>query len=608
MTSVTSKSMPSRSKPASSGPVGPRRGAAVRSPVPERPPVLLVPEHGDAQREPISLVSGGETLATFSVDSARMRGHQRLQMEGWSTGRLSFALELDGRCVDHAIGRSRRPDVAAARGVPEADGGHGWTIVTAPDAAAALGEWTIRVTLDDPRHEAAHRLRIVVDPATLPRSPRELIQAVGFIEAASTSPVTGEAVVVGWAIAPQGQPLFIEQDGVLHELEGPVVRFSRQDVIDAYRASHGDLTSNAGFLIRVDELAVGRPVRLVTQQADEMVVLGAAEVRSLPSDPVAAARWLFGLHTPRHLLAQRMACIDLPLLDPLIALQRRGQEQQPVEVHQLGQPVARPQASIIVPLYGRLDFVQHQLIDFSRDPWISAHAEVVYVLDDPQLVEPFAQQAPTWHRLYRLPFKWVWGSTNRGFSGANNLGLAHSCAPLLAFLNSDAFPQQPGWLQALIAELHGHPGLGAVAPRLTFGDGSIQHAGMEFARRDEWGIWINHHPRMGLAPALDPHTRTTAVPAITGACLVIERDTLEAAGAWDTGYLIGDFEDSDLCLRLRAHGLRVAHVPGVQLTHLERQSFKLLGQDEFRQKVVIYNAVRHQTRWSDALRELGQAL
>jgi GT2 family glycosyltransferase len=386
------------------------------------------------------------------------------------------------------------------------------------------------------------------------------------------------------------------------------VRFSRQDVMDAYRVSHGDLTSNAGFLIRVDDLAVGQPVRLVTQRGEDVIVLGSTQACALPSDPVVAARWLFGLHTPRHLLAQRMANIDLPLLEPLIALQRSGQRQQPVEVRQLGQPVAQPQASVIVPLYGRLDFVEHQLIEFSRDPWVSAHAEIVYVLDDPRLVEPFAQQAPAWHRLYRLPFKWVWGSTNRGFSGANNLGAAHSRAPVLAFLNSDAFPQQPGWLQTLIAELHGNPSFGAVAPRLVFGDGSMQHAGMAFVRRDEWGIWINHHPRMGLAPSLDPHTHTTTVPAVTGACLVIERDTFDAAGAWDTGYLIGDFEDSDLCLKLRANGLRVAYVPRVQLTHLERQSFKLLGQDDFRQKVVVYNAVRHQSRWADALLELGQAL
>ena len=35
-----------------------------------QPPVLRVPDHGDAQHGPISLVSGDEELAAFSIDSA----------------------------------------------------------------------------------------------------------------------------------------------------------------------------------------------------------------------------------------------------------------------------------------------------------------------------------------------------------------------------------------------------------------------------------------------------------------------------------------------------------------------------------------------------------
>jgi GT2 family glycosyltransferase len=141
------------------------------------------------------------------------------------------------------------------------------------------------------------------------------------------------------------------------------------------------------------------------------------------------------------------------------------------------------------------------------------------------------------------------------------------------------------------------PNIGAVGPRLVFGNGSIQHAGMDFQQRDELGIWVNHHPNMGLDPSLDPHTKLTLVPAVTGACLTLRRSDFDRVGGWDTGYLIGDFEDSDLCLKLRAQGQHVAYLPTVQLTHLERQSFKLLGDDEFRTRVVVYNAVRHQNRW-----------
>ena len=44
-------------------------------------------------------------------------------------------------------------------------------------------------------------------------------------------------------------------------------------------------------------------------------------------------------------------------------------------------------------------------------------------------------------------------------------------------------------------------------------------------------------------------------------------------------------------------GMKVGYLPDIQLTHLERQSFKELGNDDFRTRVVIYNAVRNQERW-----------
>jgi GT2 family glycosyltransferase len=87
------------------------------------------------------------------------------------------------------------------------------------------------------------------------------------------------------------------------------------------------------------------------------------------------------------------------------------------------------------------------------------------------------------------------------------------------------------------------------------------------------------------------------VPAITGACLLIRRTHFDLVEGWDTGYLIGDFEDSDLCLKIREAGLSIAYLPSVQLTHLERQSFKLFGDKNFRTKVTLFNAVRHQKRW-----------
>ena len=77
----------------------------------------------------------------------------------------------------------------------------------------------------------------------------------------------------------------------------------------------------------------------------------------------------------------------------------------------------------------------------------------------------------------------------------------------------------------------------------------------------------------------------------------MRRADFEYVGGWDTGYLIGDFEDSDLCFKLRQQGLRMLYVPHVQLTHLERQSMTQIGSNDYRMRVTIFNAVRHQMRW-----------
>ena len=569
--------------------------------------VSVVPPGSDVQEAPVSFRLGTESLATFKVDGVTFRGRRRLRIEGWAIGPLSMQLLVDGSVVDCINTRINRPDVAEEMGVAEGDEGHGWVLLSEAVPSSGKSEWTLKIILDHPNITSTHLFRLKVEKANSESSALSAFKPLGTLEGVVISAVAGMSVVAGWALLPSGAPLWLEQDGEYHDLESDEasIRFMRQDVMDMHGAYYGGFAIGAGFIALIEELTPNRPVNLVTALGDEYFTLSTIQATALSVDPVAVSRWLFGFSTPTHQLAERFAKVDMHVLQPLLANQRAYEAGLGVEIRQLGTSLARPAVSMIVPVYGRYDFIEHQLMEFVQDPWITANVELVYVIDDPKLIQGFYQQAEVWHRLYRLPFKWLWGGENRGFSGANNLGAAHSNGNALLFMNSDAFPQQPGWLQILLDALQSHPTFGAVAPRLVFGDGSMQHAGMEFVRRDELGIWINHHPRVGLDPALDPLKHIAPVPAITGACLLIERETFGRIGGWDTSYLVGDFEDSDLCLKLLTEGLLVGYVPNVQLTHLERQSFKFLGQDDWRQKVVVFNAVRHQSRWAAALIELA---
>lgn len=425
--------------------------------------------------------------------------------------------------------------------------------------------------------------------------------ARGYLEAASCLRDGSGGVVVGWLLcAPDATVWLEDEEGNTFSMDS-AFRLFRQDVLDAVGADVSEGMPESGFILRIGGAKPGGRLRLLAASNRGIHMLGEVAISELPADPAGAAKWLFTVQTPLAELPRRFAQVDRPLIEHLIQRKQSGWARLPERVHRLGHAIEQPLVSIIIPLYGRIDFVEHQMVEFASDSWLAKHAEIIYVVDDPALVEPFTMQAPALHRLYKIPFTWIWGSANRGFSGANNLGAKYARAPYLNFLNSDAFPQQEGWLKQLLDTLASREDIGVIAPRLVFADGSIQHAGMNFQRRDELDIWINHHPSMGTDPLLDPHRELTMLPAVTGACMLLRTRDFDKVGRWDTGYLIGDFEDSDLCLKLRRAGLLAAYLPTVQLTHLERQSFKLIGQGDFRTKVVIYNAARHQDRWSELI-------
>jgi GT2 family glycosyltransferase len=134
-------------------------------------------------------------------------------------------------------------------------------------------------------------------------------------------------------------------------------------------------------------------------------------------------------------------------------------------------------------------------------------------------------------------------------------------------MNSDVFPCKSGWAVTLQQQLEDNREFGILSPRLVFPNGGLQHIGMEPVWREAFGLWTNRHPMMGFDPKCDPAKTLQEVPLVSGACVALRSDDLEAVGGWSTDYLIGDFEDSDLCLALRERGLKAGYLPTVSLTH-----------------------------------------
>jgi GT2 family glycosyltransferase len=248
-----------------------------------------------------------------------------------------------------------------------------------------------------------------------------------------------------------------------------------------------------------------------------------------------------------------------------------------------------------VPVYRNLKFLRFQLGAFARDAEMR-RAELICVLDSPE------QRAEVEHllrglaRLHELALTLVVQAANGGYASACNAGTAVATAPVLLLLNSDVVPDIPGWLGLLLRRLSRDRRLAAVGPKLLFDDGSIQHAGLLFAR-EPGGAWFNDHYFKGFPRHYPPACTARRVPGITGAAFCVRRAAFEAAGGLCTDYVVGDYEDSDLCLKLRAAGHEIAYEPAAELFHFERQSIASHA-GYARTMACAYNRRLHDQRWS----------
>jgi GT2 family glycosyltransferase len=241
-------------------------------------------------------------------------------------------------------------------------------------------------------------------------------------------------------------------------------------------------------------------------------------------------------------------------------------------VHDFGTVSGSPEVSIIVPLYRRIDFLEQQLAQFCHDPEIGRN-ELIYVLDSPELAEDLADFALQLFRLYQIPFRVAVLKQNAGFSGVNNVGSSLARGRLLLLLNSDVLPDQPGWVGKMTAFYDSTPRIGALGPKLLYEDDSLQHAGLYFFRPLGSSVWTNQHYFKGLHRLLPAANVTRKVPAVTAACLMISHRLYQEIGGLRGVYVQGDYEDSDLCLRLLEAGHENWYLPQVELYHLEGQSY-----------------------------------
>lgn len=191
---------------------------------------------------------------------------------------------------------------------------------------------------------------------------------------------------------------------------------------------------------------------------------------------------------------------------------------------------------------------------------------------------------------------------NRGFSAANNLGIGATTAPLVLLLNPDTVVP-PGAIDALARRLVAAPGIGLIGPRLVDAHGAPE---LSFGPMiSPWGELRQKlrltGARRGWRVAQQALVRMTACAGprdwVSGACLLIRRDVLEATGGLDERFFMYT-EDVDLCAEVRRLGYTVWFEPSVTVMHLRGQSAATNPHtDRLRRQSHVAFYRKHHPRW-----------
>jgi O-antigen biosynthesis protein len=228
-----------------------------------------------------------------------------------------------------------------------------------------------------------------------------------------------------------------------------------------------------------------------------------------------------------------------------------------------------PKVSIIIPTRDNISFLKRCIESIERLTTYRNY-ELLLVDNDSSDEETLKYLASTPHRVvpFREPFN---------YSRINNFAVSQAEGEYVLLLNDDTEVISGGWLHAMLEHAQ-RPEVGAVGAKLIYPDGRVQHAGVIVGAGSPWEAGVAVHS-YHLYPSDSPGyagtlATTTNYSAVTAACMLFRKSSYEELGGLDEENLRVQFNDIDLCLRLRERGYYIVYTPYAELYHYESVSRK----------------------------------
>lgn len=184
-------------------------------------------------------------------------------------------------------------------------------------------------------------------------------------------------------------------------------------------------------------------------------------------------------------------------------------------------------------------------------------------------------------------YKLIENQENKGFAAGNNQGVKMASGEYIMLLNNDVLVSE-GWLEGLVESLERDEKIGMVGPITNSISGRQMVAHIPYS--DEGGFHeFSQKIRKLYRGRLTPRYR------IAGFAVLMRKAFYEEVGGLDETFGTGNYEDDDLCLKVREKGYAIMVDESVYIHHYRSQTF-IENKIDYKNSIIM-NDSKFRQKW-----------
>ncbi len=185
------------------------------------------------------------------------------------------------------------------------------------------------------------------------------------------------------------------------------------------------------------------------------------------------------------------------------------------------------------------------------------------------------------------------------YSKINNFAVEKAKGEYYLFLNNDTEVITERWIEEMLMFVQ-REDVGAAGAKLYFPDDTIQHAGVIMGINNVAGHSHKMKPRDDHGYQARP-TIAQNLSGVTAACMLVKKSVFKEINGFNEDFAV-NFNDVDLCLRIRKAGYLIVFTPYSELYHYESKSRGFENESKAKMKRFYRESDLLNSRWEYELK------